>query len=222
MLKVKICGITSLADAQSAADAGADAIGLNFYAKSTRFVQRETAREICQQFPQLTKVAVFVNESVQTIRQLAEQVGFDALQLHGDEPARVLTDLAEFDVIRAFRLQKPSWDSVLHYWQQCQQQATLPKAILLDAYKLHQYGGTGQPLDWEQLDPPPPPLEGVSWLLAGGLNPSNVEEAIRAAKPSGVDTAGGVETQPGQKDRGQVEQFVQAARGALKMLPSWQ
>ena len=215
MFQIKICGITSPEDAQVAADAGADAIGLNFYAKSPRFVQQETAREICQQFPELIKVALFVNESVPVIRQLAQQIGFDTLQLHGDEPAEMISELTEFRIIRAFRCAEPSWQPTLDYWHQCQQQGAVPEAILLDAYDPHQYGGTGQRLDWPKLNPIPPSLEGVSWILAGGLQAANVAEAIQVAKPTAVDTAGGVEIQPGQKDPQQVIQFVQAARTAF-------
>ena len=217
MFQVKICGITSLADAQAAADAGADAIGLNFYADSPRFVQQETAREICQRLPQLIKVAVFVNETVTTIGQLAQQIGFDAIQLHGDEPPQTIAELSDFKVIRAFRCQQPTLQTVQQYWQQCQQLAALPEAILLDAYAPGQYGGTGNSLDWHQLHPLPPSLEGVPWLLAGGLTAANVAEAIGAAQPHGVDTAGGVEIQPGQKDPLQVAQFVQAARAAFAL-----
>lgn len=215
MFQVKICGITSLTDAQAAADAGADAIGLNFYAESSRFVQQETAQEICQQLPQLTKVAVFVNESVTTMAQLAQQIGFDTIQLHGDEPPETIAELSNFNVIRAFRCQEPDLQMVQQYWHQCEQLAALPKAILLDAYAPGQYGGTGQSLDWHQLQPLPTSLEGVPWLLAGGLTPTNVAEAIQLAQPHGVDTAGGVEIQPGQKDPLQIAQFVQAARAAL-------
>ena len=215
MFQVKICGITSLADAQAAADAGADAIGLNFYAESSRFVQQETAQEICQHLPQLTKVALFVNESVATIDQLAQQVGFDTIQLHGDEPAEIIPELSNFNIIRAFRCQDPGLQKVQQYWQQCQQLDALPEAILLDAYAPGQYGGTGQSLDWHQLHPLPTSLEGVPWLLAGGLTATNVAQAIEVAQPHGVDTASGVEIQPGQKDPLQITRFVQAARTAL-------
>ena len=215
MFQVKICGITSLADAQAAADAGADAIGLNFYAKSPRFVQQETAQEICQQLPQLTKVGLFVNESVTTIRQLADQVGFDAIQLHGDEPPETIAELSEFRIIRVLRCQQPSPQMVQQYWLQCQQLNALPETILLDAHAPGQYGGTGQSLDWNQLQSLGPSKEGFRWVLAGGLTPANVAEAISIAHPDGVDTASGVEIQPGQKDPQQVAQFVQAARTAL-------
>ena len=215
MFQVKICGITSLADAQAAADAGADAIGLNFYPKSPRFVQQETAQEICQQLPQLTKVGLFVNESVTTIRQAANEVGFDAIQLHGDEPPETIAELSEFRIIRALRCQQPSLQMVQQYWLQCQQLNALPETILLDAHAPGQYGGTGQSLDWNQLQSLNPSKEGFQWILAGGLTPANVAEAISIAHPDGVDTASGVEIQPGQKDPQQVAQFVQAARTAL-------
>ena len=215
MFQVKICGITSLADAQAAADAGADAIGLNFYPKSPRFVQQETAQEICQQLPQLTKVGLFVNESVTTIRQAANEVGFDAIQLHGDEPPETIAELSEFRIIRALRCQQPSLQMVQQYWLQCQQLNALPETILLDAHAPGQYGGTGQSLDWNQLQSLNPSKEGFQWVLAGGLTPANVAEAISIAHPDGVDTASGVEIQPGQKDPQQVAQFVQAARTAL-------
>lgn len=215
MFQVKICGITSLTDAQSVANAGADAIGLNFYAPSPRFVPWETAQEICQELPHLTKIALFVNESVPTIRRLADQVGFDAIQLHGDEPPETIAELSEFRIIRALRCRRANLQTVRDYLQQCQKLESLPEAILLDAYTPDQYGGTGQALDWNQLNLTTPSVEGVPWVLAGGLTAANVAEAIGMTRPAGVDTASGVEIQPGQKDPQQVAQFVQAARAAL-------
>ncbi len=218
MFQVKICGITSVNDAQAAADAGADAIGLNFYPDSPRYVEPETAFEICQQLPQLLKVAVFVNEPSATIRQHAQQIGFDAVQLHGDETPGQVADLADLRLIRAFRCRDSSLETVEDYWHVCQQQESLPQALLLDAYHPEQYGGTGQCLAWNQLHPHPPLLRGSSWILAGGLTPTNVAEAIRSARPDGVDTAGGVESQPGQKDHALIQQFVTAARTAFASL----
>ena len=218
MFQVKICGITSVNDAQAAADAGADAIGLNFYPDSPRYVKPETAFEICQQLPQLLKVAVFVNEPSATIRQQAQQIGFDAVQLHGDETPEQVAELADLRLIRAFRCRDSSLETVEDYWHVCQQQESLPQALLLDAYHPEQYGGTGQCLAWNQLHPPPPLLRGSSWILAGGLTPTNVAEAIRSARPDGVDTAGGVESEPGQKDHALIQQFVTAARTAFASL----
>ena len=218
MFQVKICGITSVNDAQAAADAGADAIGLNFYSGSPRHVELETALEICQQLPQLLKVAVFVNESSVTIRQLAQQIGFNAVQLHGDETPAQVAELSDLKLIRALRCRDSSLETVEDYWRACQQQRSLPQALLLDAYHPEQYGGTGQCLTWNQLHPRPPLLGDSPWILAGGLTPDNVAEAIRSARPHGVDTAGGVESEPGQKDHARVHQFVAAARTAFASL----
>ena len=218
MFQVKICGITSVNDAQAAADAGADAIGLNFYPDSPRHVKPETAREICQQLPQLTTVAVFVNETSDAIRQLAQQIGFDAVQLHGDETPDLLTELADLQLIRAFRCRDSGLETVQDYWQTCHEQNALPQALLLDAYHPEQYGGTGQCLGWNQLHPLPPPLGDTPWILAGGLTPANVSEAIRSARPDGVDTAGGVESEPGQKDPDKIRQFVEAAQTTFASL----
>ncbi|MCP4814471.1 MAG: phosphoribosylanthranilate isomerase [Planctomycetaceae bacterium] len=218
MFQVKICGITSVNDAQAAADAGADAIGLNFYPDSPRYVEPETAFEICQQLPQLLKVAVFVNEPSATIQQHAQQIGFDAVQLHGDETPGQVAELADLRLIRAFRCRDSSLETVEDYWHVCQQQESLPQALLLDAYHPEQYGGTGKCLAWNQLHPRPPLMRGSSWILAGGLTPTNVAEAIRSARPDGVDTAGGVESEPGQKDHALIQQFVTAARTAFASL----
>jgi len=218
MFQVKICGITSLNDAQAAADAGADAIGLNFYPGSRRYVEPGTAFEICQQLPQLLKVGVFVNEPSATIRQQAQQIGFDAVQLHGDETPGQVADLADLRLIRAFRCRDSSLETVEDYWHVCQQQESLPQALLLDAYHPEQYGGTGQCLAWNQLHPLPPLMRGSPWILAGGLTPTNVAEAIHSARPGGVDTAGGVESEPGQKDHALIQQFVTAARTAFTSL----
>jgi len=218
MFQVKICGITSVIDAQAAADAGADAIGLNFYPGSPRHVEPKTALEICQQLPQLLKVAVFVNEPTAAIRQQAQQIGFDAVQLHGDETPEQIAELADLRLIRAFRCRDSSLETVEDYWHICQQQACLPQSLLLDAYHPQHYGGTGQCLAWNQLQPLPPLMRGSPWILAGGLTPTNVAEAIRSARPDGVDTAGGVESEPGQKDHALIEQFVAAARMAFASL----
>jgi len=204
---VKICGLTSLEDARVAAEAGADMLGFLFYPPSPRFVPPDRAagiiREIRREFPSVRCVGVLVNEPLETIRHLVALCGLDMVQLHGDEsPAEVDALMAEgIAVIKGFRLRD---DRVLEMMSRYR-----PAVYLVDAYHPDRPGGTGQTCDWElaararELGP---------LLLAGGLMPENVAEAIRAVHPWGVDVASGVEAAPGRKDPDRVRQFVQKAR----------
>lgn len=208
-VRIKICGITNQADACAAAEAGADAIGMIFHPPSNRAVTLEAVRGILEMLPPLVEpVAVVVNQSRQGILELIEALGpMRTIQWHGDElgsfepialqailacPVRNQSDL---DRIRACF---ESWKS----WR--------PAAILIDARVDGQYGGTGNTAPWELLSGSlfqPTPL-----ILAGGLTPENVSEAIRIVKPYGVDVAGGVETSPGRKDRWKMMQFIANVR----------
>ncbi len=199
-MKVKICGVTCVADALHAARAGADAIGLNFAARSPRRVSVEQAAAIAAALPAgVCRVGVFVDAGRDEIAAVAARVGLDALQFHGDEPPALCAGWSA-KTIKAVRVRDA---------------ATLAAAsayavdfILADAYVEGQAGGTGRrvPLEW---------LGGVArerLILAGGLTPETVAEAVRAVRPAVVDVASGVEAAPGIKDPEKVERFIAHAR----------
>lgn len=231
VFRIKICGITRPADAEAALAAGADAIGLNFYGPSPRFVAPEAAGAIAAAVAgRVPVVGVFVNAATDEIVALAEAIRLDAVQLHGDETPAECTRLAAAlaqareggfpaRIVRAFRLADPAIGPVEEYLAACQALApgkSSPiEAVLFDAARAGSYGGTGEPANWEAAarwvaEHPEVPL-----ILAGGLNPENVGDAIRAVHPWGVDTASGVELSPGVKDRECVRLFVENARRAL-------
>lgn len=194
------------------ANVGADAIGLNFYPGSKRFVAPEHAQAIIRNLaPSVCRVGVFVNSDADVVRRTVEQVGLDLVQLHGDEPPEFLTELAGLRIIRAFRCQA-DLEPVQEYLSSC---SKLPDAVLLDAFDPRAFGGTGTTLDWPRLAEAVTTLR-LPVILAGGLTPANVARAITEARPTAVDTASGVETeQPGRKDRQLTEAFVQSAKFAF-------
>ena len=216
MFSIKICGVTTRSDGLVVARSAADAIGLNFYPKSKRFVSREVAREVCEAVDgQLLRVGVFVNETAEAILETVEQTGLDAVQLHGDEPVSILEQLKTIPVIRAFRCQEGDVSVVTEFLLRANDAGTPPAAVLLDAYHPGEYGGTGLTLDPRSLAGEVTELGGVHWVLAGGLTADNVGTAIELAGPAGVDTASGVESAPGVKDAEKVHAFAENARAAF-------
>jgi phosphoribosylanthranilate isomerase len=215
MIRIKICGITNVDDALLAADAGADAIGLNFYPRSPRFIDEEVALAVVGALPAgVMKVGVFVNADAAEVRRIAEDLDLDLVQLHGDEPPEYLAGLADLRVIRAFRVGSAGTGPIAEHLDECRRLKCLPAMILVDAARKGQYGGTGQTVGCGLLAS----LRGKGWpplVLAGGLAPENVAEAIRQVRPAAVDTASGVESAPGRKDPDLVRRFVAAARGAF-------
>jgi phosphoribosylanthranilate isomerase len=214
--QVKICGITRPEDAISAAEAGADAIGLNFYPRSPRYVTLEQAQAIVAATPAgVAKVGVFVNATSCSVSAAAHRLGLDLVQLHGDEPPEYLAELGGLNVVRAFRCGPEGITPVLAYLGGCQEIGWEPRMVLCDAFSQGSYGGTGQVVDWATVAnytglPELPPL-----VLAGGLTPDNVADGIRAARPAAVDTASGVEGSPGIKDPDRIRRFVEAARAGF-------
>jgi len=200
---IKICGLKSLPDMVVAAQAGADMIGLNFYPPSPRFCTDETAEEICNAAPDgLCKVGLFVNETVERITAVAAACKLDAVQLHGDCPDGPIADLK---VIRAFSISEEADLARLENVQ--------ADFLLLDAKVEGMHGGTGRSFDW-RLAAKARDHTKAGIILAGGLKPDNVADAIRLARPDGVDVAGGVETSPGVKSAKLIEEFIRAARDA--------
>jgi phosphoribosylanthranilate isomerase len=211
MVKVKVCGITNLADALAAIEAGADALGFNFYTRSPRYIAPEEARKIISQLPPAAVlcVGVFVNEeSAATVARMATEACVAAVQLHGDESPEYCAELGGRRVIKALRVGKDF----------SPERATVYRAesILLDAYSAHARGGTGETFDWELAQRT---REMVAQLyLAGGLTVENVAAAIAAVQPYAVDVCSGVELAPGRKDASRMHAFVSTVRAAEKKL----
>lgn len=203
MTRVKICGIRTLEAAQAAAEAGADAVGFVFWPRSRRSIRPEEAAQISRTLPPfVVRVGVFVDERPEVMEEIAEAVGLDAVQLHGDEPPEVCGALRR-RVIKAIRVQDPSSLAQAARYE--------VSAILLDTYAPDTYGGTGRPFDWSLAQ------EVCGWgrpvILSGGLTPENVGEAIERVRPYGVDVSSGVETD-GKKDPRKIRAFVEAVRRA--------
>ncbi|MGH7140408.1 MAG: phosphoribosylanthranilate isomerase, partial [Pirellulales bacterium] len=216
MFQVKICGITTAEGALAAFHAGADAIGLNFYPQSRRFLDPRRAATVTDALPNdVAKVGVFVNAPPSEVRQIARDLRLDFVQLHGDEPPETIAELADLAVIRAFRLADDGWKPCREYLNRCERLNAKPQAILIDAFHDGQYGGTGHSPDWSIVRRYREFDIDVPLVLAGGLRPENVAEAIHTAQPDAVDTASGVESAPGTKDSGKVTAFVAAALRAF-------
>lgn len=198
--RVKICGITTVADGLHAVRCGADALGLVFYGKSPRCVSPEQAREIVSALPPLvTTVGLFVNHPSDEIGDIARFCGLDVLQLHGDEKPDQCR-LWPWRVIKALRIRdKDSLAELAAY---------RVSGLLLDAWQPEHYGGTGQRFNW-QLAVAAARQRPI--ILAGGLTPDNVAEAVRTVRPYGVDVSSGVESAPGRKDPELVAAFIRNA-----------
>ncbi len=220
MFRIKVCGVTSAEDALGAVEAGADAVGINFFPGSTRFVPPSLAQPIVKALgDRATAVAVFVNERPETIEAICGSLEIRVVQMSGHESADSLAGI-RYPVIKAVHLSAGAGlDSLVGY--PC-------GAFLLDAAVPGEYGGTGRCLDWQALGrmiggPYIRVGDGGSagtgrpWLLAGGLTPENVAEAIRTARPYGVDVASGVEKGPGKKDPGKMKAFVDRAREGFRI-----
>lgn len=208
------------------AQSGADALGLNFFPSSPRYLTETRAKEICQHLPpQIVRVGVFVNAPISQMLDLAERLRLDWLQLHGDEPPDVIAGLAPRRILRAFRPRRRDMQQEREYLQICRTLSSLPQAVLIDAYDPSEYGGTGKSADWSTVPSFALHVSPIPVVLAGGLRPDNVRAAIRLARPAAVDTASGVELLPGRKDPARVQAFVDAARAAWHDLdleqPPW-
>lgn len=209
-VRIKICGITNVQDAELAASLGVDWIGLNFYAKSPRCVSAETGRAIVAGLPATTEpVALFVHEPVGEAQRVATGIGVRAIQLHTDHRELLPSGprwICAFSVRDAASLQ-----TIVSYLELLRSVGTAPDAILVDAHVPGMFGGTGQTAPWRLLADFRP---GVPLILAGGLTPENVGEAIRIVRPHAVDVASGVERQPGKKDADKMRRFIDAVRAA--------
>jgi phosphoribosylanthranilate isomerase len=202
-LKIKICGITNSEDARAAVEAGADALGFMFYERSPRCVTLALAAEIIRELPPfVAKVGVFVDATAEKVHRAIEECRIDTAQFHGEESPEFCGQFG-VKVIKAFRVRDRESLQALPSYR--------TDAWLLDSFVPGQPGGTGARFNWDLA------VEakglGKPVILAGGLTPANVAEAVRRVAPFGVDVSSGVESVPGKKDRQKIEAFITAARG---------
>lgn len=200
MFRIKICGVTRVEDAGLAAASGADAVGVNFYKGSRRYVPPDAAAPIVRAVREAgaTAVGVFVDERPDAIEAICRYLGIEVVQLSGDEPPDEAARLP-FRRIKAIRV-GAGFDAALGAYP-CD-------AFLIDAGGPGEFGGTGRSVDWAGLREY---SIRKAWMLAGGLTPENVRTAIRLARPGGVDVASGVEDRPGHKDAEKVRCFIKNA-----------
>lgn len=206
-VRVKICGLTNLDDARVAVDAGADALGFIFFPGSPRYVTPAAAARIIAQLPPfIAKVGVFVDESLAGIQETLTATGIDTVQLHGSESPALCEKLSEsrLKIIKAFRVKDQSSLAALKDFR--------ASAFLLDSYVPGQLGGTGAKFNWDLA------IQaagfGTPIILAGGLLPENIGDAVSKVSPYGVDVSSGVESAPGKKHHAKVRAFITAARSA--------
>jgi phosphoribosylanthranilate isomerase len=221
--QIKICGVTNVADASAAIEAGVTAIGLNFFSGSRRHIDPLEAQTIARiDSHELTVVGVFVNHTASEIASIVTHVEPTWVQLHGDELPKAIKHVKEavdLPVMRALRWGQEGSDPIDEYLQQCAALGCLPDAVLMDAHVKGEYGGTGETADWEAI---------ARWrenrrfdiplVLAGGLTSENVARAIQIVRPDAVDTASGVEASPGRKDPDRVRKFIAEAKRAFAAL----
>ena len=217
MTWIKICGITNLEDALAAVEAGADALGFVFYEKSPRKVIPSDVRNIVQRVsPDVEKVGVFVNQDEDTICRAAEQTGLTAVQMHGDNEdphvADLIAERGKLKVFAAIAMNGPNPAGWAMTWR-----PDVLRGFLLDSGGPSLNGGTGKTFDWRAAARSIDVIKRLgNVILAGGLTPENVSEAIRITHPWGVDVSSGVESKPGKKDTEKIRAFVKAVREADK------
>jgi phosphoribosylanthranilate isomerase len=207
MTKIKICGIKTMTDALAAIDAGTDLIGFNFYQNSPRYIDVGRCRDIMsvtRKYEFILFVGVFVNATVEEIRATMESCGLSLAQLHGDETPEMLNGLAG-KAFKAFRGISTDFETDKRI------RTNGAPAFLLDASVKGLYGGSGVTADWKGAAEL---AKKYPLLLAGGLTPENVAQAVRQVRPWGVDVASGVESAPGEKDARKMVEFVKAVRVA--------
>lgn len=205
MVRVKICGLRRAEDAAAAVAAGADALGFNFWKGTPRYISPAEVVRILENVPPgVLTVGVFVDEKPERVLEIAAETGIGALQLHGSEPPEYLDRLGTYVKIKALKVGPEFQPEQLTRYRSA-------SLFLLDGFVAGMVGGTGRTFDWSLAE------KAKAYgkiILAGGLTPKNVAEAVRAVRPWGVDVASGVEEQPGKKDPRLIREFIQAVRAA--------
>lgn len=208
-MEVKVCGITNIEDAAAAVECGADALGFIFHAPSPRYVSPEEVKAVIDRLPaDVCKVGVFVNRDRQLINALVSDCGLDMVQLHGDERPEFCAQFPSGIVIKAIYPESGEDLAMLQSYK--------VRAFLMDTRKGGLYGGTGRACDWDLAAAI---ARQYPLILAGGLGPDNLEEAIRKVAPLAVDLNSGIESAPGKKDHAKMKKAVEKAK-AMKHAPS--
>lgn len=217
MFHIKVCGVRQAQDVKAVADAGGDAIGLNFFPPSVRYINPTDANaqrlsDLAQSLG-LSRVGVFVNRAPDEIESIASRVGLDAIQLHGDEPLEIAAELVARGqrVIRAIKL-PPQPDRADRLADRVDPWIDAGCDLLLDAEAGAAHGGSGKTLDWDWIGQWSGQRSGTFWVLAGGLSAENVAEAIASSGATAVDVASGVEQPRGTKCPQQIQRFVANAK----------
>jgi phosphoribosylanthranilate isomerase len=216
-VRVKVCGLTCPGDLHAAARLGADAVGLNFHPPSPRSLTPERAAGLLAAWPPFVEaVGVFVRQTVHEVRPLLERLGrVRTVQIHGGPHAPA--DGGPYHLVPAFAVRdEDDRRAIDRYLEACRAAGRLPAAVLVDGHAPGLHGGTGQVAPWRLLAGWRP---GVPVVLAGGLTPDNVAEAVRVVRPWAVDVASGVEASPGRKDEERMRRFIDRAREAAWALP---
>lgn len=209
MVKVKICGITNLADALAAVNAGCDALGFVFLKKSPRYITPLKAKKLINQLPErIIKIGVFANAREKTVKRISRQCRLDILQFHGKEAPEYCNRFKNYKIIKTFLVKGRIDKKILAQYQ--------PFAYLFDTYVKSKLGGTGKKFNWNLvtnlgLEHPV--------FLSGGLNEKNVRQAIKKVKPEWVDASSSLEARPGKKDHKKIKNFITAAKKS-KLFPS--
>lgn len=212
MVRVKICGITNLEDALAVCEYGADAIGFIFYKKSPRFIEPEKAKEIIRELPPfVTTVGVFVDEDANMINEIVKTVGLHAVQLHGSESPEFCEGISG-KIIKTFKMKGAQVVGARGHGVSQEAERYRVSAYLLDTYKEGVEGGTGALFNWGVAKEA---AKAGRLILAGGLTPENVKQAIKIVTPYAVDVSSGVEESPGKKDLIKVMEFIEKAKGTI-------
>ncbi len=209
-VKVKVCGVRSVEEAEAALDAGADALGFNFWPQSRRYISPRAASDIISKLsPVASTVGVFVNEEANSIIDVASELRLSAVQLHGDESPEFCAALGSIKIIKAIRVGQDFDLGIIRSYP--------VSMVLLDSSIQGSYGGTGQRFDWRIA------IEAkrlARIILAGGLNTENVWEAITHVRPAAIDVCSGVEAEPGRKDFNKLRSFMSVVAQANALLAS--
>lgn len=203
-IRIKICGLTRLDQAQAITQLGISTLGFIAVPRSPRYIPADRVREITTALPpDIQTIGVFVDESVGAIAQYVQHSGLNGVQLHGNESPQMCQELRQalpnVEIVKAFRIREAV------DLEETQNYADVVDTLLLDAYHPQMQGGTGQTLDWSLLKAFKP---SQPWLLAGGLRPENIAQALAAVNPAGVDLSSGVERSPGDKDLQRVQALL--------------